>query len=100
MKIKVLVVPVGGPPAVQEIEDTLGEMQRLVGGYIQAVPLKPDVDLYCNEEGKLQGLEPNRNVPEICDVICGDFFISRCNPDGEPMSLTDEDIAEYAKRFM
>ena len=36
-KLRVLVVEPVQPPAVQEIDGSLESMQRLVGGYIQAV---------------------------------------------------------------
>lgn len=53
-------------------------MQELVGGYIEAIPLTEKLSLVCNEEGKMQGLKPNRILivdgKEI-DVICGNFFI-------------------------
>ena len=56
----------------------LVSMQELVGGYIEAIPLTERLSLVCNEEGKIQGLKPNRILiidgKEI-DVICGNFFI-------------------------
>ena len=36
-KLRVLVVEPGKPPAVRETDGSLESMQRLVGGYIQAV---------------------------------------------------------------
>lgn len=48
-KLRVLVVEPGQPPAVQEIDGSLESMQRLVGGYIQAVyPFDDPVALICN----------------------------------------------------
>lgn len=35
------------------------EAQNIVGGYIQAIPVKGGV-IYCNEEGKLMGMPVNK----------------------------------------
>jgi hypothetical protein len=98
-KIKVLVVPVGQSPEAREIEPALRPMQELVGGFIEAVYLEDYVQLICNEEGKLKGLPPNRSLPEIRDVVMGDFFVSRVNAEGESVSLTQKDIDKYTARF-
>ena len=46
---------------VVEIEHTLENMQKVVGGYIEAVyPFEDEVAVICNEEGKLLGLPLNR----------------------------------------
>ena len=60
--MKIIVVEPFREPYVKNIERTLDNMQRLVGGYIQAVyPFEDEeIALVCNEEGKLQDLTPNR----------------------------------------
>ncbi|MFA6706242.1 MAG: DUF3846 domain-containing protein, partial [Bacteroidales bacterium] len=53
--LKVLVKEPYRQPFVKEIEDTLDDKQLIVGGLIECVGM-PDVkhvDLYVNEEGKL-----------------------------------------------
>lgn len=40
-------------PVVQEINNTLEDMQRYVMGYIETVTLSETAMLVCNEEGKL-----------------------------------------------
>ena len=58
--MKVLVVEPQTPCRVQEI-DSLADMQRIVGGDIEAVyPFQELVALVCNSEGKLLGLSMNR----------------------------------------
>ena len=79
-KIMVCTVRPGEEPVMEEIEDTLEAMQRLVGGYIEVVkPWGNDIALICNEEGKLQNLTPNRvilrNAGRPFDLICGTFFL-------------------------
>lgn len=97
--IIILAFPVGKPPEVREIADTLEAMQAQVGGYIELVPLVGGpVEVCCNEEGKLKNLSPNRRWHG--DVLCGDFFVTRTNPrTGESQSLTAEDIADATAYF-
>ena len=77
----VLLVRPGEYPEEENIDDSLKSMQALVGGLIQAIyPFEDPVAIICNEEGKLEGLEPNRALrhPEthqVYDIICGSFFI-------------------------
>ncbi len=54
------------PPILDEIPNTLESLQQIVGGYIE--PCAPaelraeGIELLCNEEGLLTGLEPNENL--------------------------------------
>lgn len=41
------------------VSDSLENLQKIVGGYIECVYLSEDLVIICNEEGKLLGLEPN-----------------------------------------
>lgn len=41
------------------VSDSLENLQKIVGGYIECVYLREDLVIICNEEGKLLGLEPN-----------------------------------------
>lgn len=62
-KIKVLLVEPNKYPKVIEIENTLQELQKLVGGYIETfTPFEDEIALICNEEGKLTGLPLNRAI--------------------------------------
>ena len=89
---------------VIEIDDTLEEMQRLVGGHIEVYPVcfEHNIILICNEEGKLDDL-PATALVEVDkrlspEVICGNFFV--CRVSGENMvSIEDGDI-EYIKEFI
>ncbi len=89
--IRVLVIPaeIYQPIQVREVDPTLENYQALVGGYIEAVSLqKPYCTLFCNEEGKLMGLDYNARATEffwdhqgdalIDDYIAGDAFV--CGP--------------------
>ena len=58
-KIKVIVKPPKKIAHFEWIENDLKSFQDIVGGYIEAVTLSPDLVIICNEEGRLMGLEEN-----------------------------------------
>ncbi len=97
-KIKVLVVEPQKQPYVKEIEKDYRAMQAIVGGRIEYAYLSDDAHIYCNEEGKLLGLEWNRKL-ENRDIIAGTFFICSDDGYGDDISLTDEQIEKYTERF-
>lgn len=102
-KLRVLVVEPGKPPAVREIAGSLESMQRLVGGYIQAVyPFDDPLALICNEEGKLLGLPMNRTLRDErgvpYDIVCGTFFLAGIAED-DFASLTDRQIEKYTDYY-
>lgn len=95
-KIKILIVEPNKEPYEKQIEDTLEEMQNIVGGLIECVALEENVDLVCNEEGKIYELEMNRIITN--DIICGTFFVVG-QKGGDTISLTEEQIKKYKKHF-
>ena len=99
--MKILLVKPGKHPEVKDIPGDLRSMQELVGGLIQAIyPFPESVALICNDEGKLIDLPMNRAVPEIRDVIFGDFFLCGApSNSSEFTSLTDDQIAQFEDRF-
>ena len=102
-KIKVVLVEPMKRPRVIEIERGLESMQKIVGGYIEALPLEDEVSIVCNEEAKLEGLTPNRGIfyeGQLVDIICGTFFVcatpwNSVNFEG----LTDEQAERYAAMY-
>ena len=95
--MKILIVEPNKAPYESFLDYNLEAMQKIVGGNIEVVNLEQNTALVCNEEGKLDGLEGNRRVGH--DVIAGTFFIVGDNNEGEFISLTDEQISNYHKRF-
>ena len=101
--MRVLVVDPGKKPKVQEIDGSLSNMQKLVGGLIQTVYAFEDpVVLVTNDEGKLLKLPMNRALRDgsgkIYDVVCGTFFL--CGLGEESFaSLTDDQIKKFKKVF-
>ena len=59
MKISVLIKDPGKKPRHVNIENSLKNLQRTVGGYIETVTLAEDAVIICNEEGRLLGLPYN-----------------------------------------
>ena len=58
------------------LNPTLEQLQEAVGGYIEIVRINPDFlpmnwegaeHMYCNEEGKLLGLEYNAKATKLID---------------------------------
>ncbi len=103
--MKVIIVKPFTNPYVKEIKGDLKSMQTVVGGYIQAIyPFDDEVALVCNEEGKINGLMPNRFLLNrnngVCDFICGDFFLCSAPAESEHFeSMPDNLIQKYIDKF-
>jgi hypothetical protein len=96
--IKVLKIEAGQPPVIKEVRNDLDGLQAEVDGLIQVIGLKDDCVLVCNDEGKLNGMEPNRWLRD--DIICGPFFICGDSMEGDFISLTSEQAKRYAEQFI
>lgn len=125
--IRCVVVPVGADPYVAEIDpdDTLADLQGLVGGLIEScLHVFGDApSVFVNEEGKVAGLRPNRAVyatkehvvagfrspgdpsrpiaeGELLDVVYGDFVcVGFDGQTGATVSITDEEAARVIDAF-
>ena len=103
--MRVLVVEPEHRPEVKEINDSLKEMQGIVGGYIQAIyPFEESVALVCNDEGKLMDLPANRGLRnkdgQMYDIVFGTFFLCGAPADSDHFtSLTEDQIEQYRKMF-
>lgn len=103
--IRVLVKEPYKEPYLKEIEDTLENLQEIVGGYIESVdmPGLKNVDLYVNEEGKMDRLDGNFWLPEYEDCVVGTCFMVGADPEeGELVSITDkqvDDCKKYIKKY-
>ena len=90
-KIRIITKKPGEQPVLRWVDNTLEAFQDIVGGYIETVPMDgfSDVLIICNEEGKLQGLQP------CCvaggDIILGPVAVVRAAGE-EFASLTEEQI--------
>ena len=103
--MKVLMIEPGKKPRKAEIDGSLEGMQKVVGGYIQAIyPFEDPVALICNEEGKLLELPFNRALRDedgdIYDIVSGTFFLCGAPPDSDSFKdLSDELMEKYTQRF-
>lgn len=103
--MKVLMIEPGKKPRMAEIDGSLEGMQKVVGGYIQAIyPFEDPVALICNEEGKLLELPFNRALRDedgdIYDIVAGTFFLCSAPPDSDNFEdLSDELMEKYSQLF-
>ena len=95
-EITVLKVEPGKSPETVTMPNTLDAMQKMVGGYIEVLPLS-DVCLVCNEDGKLMGLEGNRRLGN--DIIVGTFFLAGDTRSGDLCSLTQDQLQRFGELF-
>jgi hypothetical protein len=88
--------------------EELKNLQREVGGWVQAIELTPTITMWCNEEGKLIGLPLNYAATRIwtkvfgyTDAIMGKVvFTGGADDEGETLPLSKEDeqvILEWVK---
>ena len=95
-QLDVLLVKPGMYPQAVQIGSELEDLQKAVGGDIEAVyPYNEPVALIVNDEGKLNGSELNRalrdNDGQIYDIIAGDFLV---------VGLGEEDFASLSPELM
>lgn len=81
---------------------SLAVLQESVGGWVQAIDLRDDVTMWCNEEGKMEGL-PHNPVGQALwvqafgatDYIVGDVvFTGGTDRDGETLPLSEDRARE------
>lgn len=92
---------IGVDGTIKTREFAIGDSYELisdaVGGWIECAQIKEDIDLWLNEEGKLNGLEPNRLATILfwerygvgSDIIVGDVFLASSNSEGDTIGLSD-----------
>ena len=87
----------------KEINNTLEELQKIVGGYIE-VPflsqkfLEHGIDIIINEEGKfIDGLKPEiavvkKGTNNVLDIVYGNCVFASHDAEGNTISLNEEQI--------
>ena len=102
-QITVVKVEPGKHPEVVMLNNDLNSLQKAVSvgadrqGLIELIPIDDETLLVCNEEGKLNGLEPNRRFRG--DIICGTFYIVTADNDGNLASLSLAMQDRYSRLF-
>lgn len=120
-----LLIPVGSKPFEVWIDknNSLAELQDLVNGNVDVLRvLGNGVDLWVNDEGLINGSQPNRAIyatkhmeevgyldqltfdhpvkeGELYSLICGDFVAFGVDEEGEIASLPQETIDELKETF-
>ena len=103
--MQVVIVEPKKKPTVQNINDGLEAMQKIVGGTIQAIyPFEEAIALICNDEGKFLNLPLNRalrdNAGCVYDIVAGTFFLCAAPTDKDNFaSLTEEQVQTCLKCF-
>ena len=77
-----------------DIPNTLEDLQKVVGGYIETLSAMPGLVIICNEEGRLQGLKHN------CEFAGIDFVgtIIFAGTDGDEFTDISDDLARLVMR--
>lgn len=81
------------------------QLSSAVDGWIQAVELNPNLTLWCNEEGKQRGMEPNVVATVLwkkyfgnTDVIVGDVVFTGTSDDqGNTRPLADWQVGQLQR---
>ena len=102
LNMKVLVLS-GNIFEEKEINNTLEDLQQIVGGYIEIPFLSPTfndnkIDVIINDEGKfIEGLEPEiaivgKETNAILDIVYGNCIFASHTAEGDTIGLNDEQI--------
>lgn len=100
--ISVLLLEPGKVAKPTLVNNTLKDMQQLVGGHIEVLSLPGGCQLVCNEDGKFLTLPQNRALKDkagkVVDVLVGTCFICGAKGD-EFISLTPDQMKQFKKEF-
>ena len=115
MKAKVLKIPARGKWEFTEVESSqdgrvyLETLQEAVGGWIECWWLGevgfPQLDMFLNEEGKLNGLSFNVVATRLSgilvhdDCIVGDVVVCAHNDESQSVGLSDKDELSLRRRL-
>lgn len=103
-QITVILAEPGEKAYISRIGTSLEVLQQIVGGWIEVCyPFEEEICIICNEEGKINGMKPNRAIYDedgrMTDMIFGTMII--CGIGGEHFtSLTEVQQEKYLRRFL
>jgi hypothetical protein len=85
-----------------DIENSLESEQRFVGGLIEVVGLTEELDLVCNDEGKINELAPQAiwiDNGKLVDIICGSCFVCRHDDEGNFTDIRKSDEEQIREQL-
>lgn len=100
---KVLTITTNNDVNIKEVDSVEYEtLYEAVNGLVELVSINEDIDMWLNEEGKLNGLEPNvlatllfNKVFPTFDVIMGNIIITGgADEEGNTVGLSDASIID------
>lgn len=102
-RIRVVLVEPHKKATATVIDHTLQDLQKIVEGYIECVyPFDDNACIICNEEGKINGLEPNRALTDeegnVVDVVFGTFIVAGLTEESFG-SLTEKQAEKYYELY-
>jgi hypothetical protein len=105
-KMAVAISPAGSVELIDLSSGSLEKLQTAVGGWVQAIELSNELTLWCNEEGKMNGLEFNPFAQHLwcqafgagTDYIVGTVVLTGGTDDeGDTIGITEEQILSLFK---
>lgn len=99
--MKAILKNVGKPAEVIDVNVNYDFMSATVGGFIQMVPIGPNVEVVCNEEGMFAG-PGGTPLPFNAAGYLGNILIVSLDDDGDERGLTDDEIRKglaYLERY-
>jgi hypothetical protein len=100
---KVLCISTDNTIEIKEVESIEYEtLYEAVNGLVELVTINENVDMWLNEEGKINGLEPNiiasliyNKVFPNFDIVMGNVIITGgADDEGNTIGLSDESIQD------
>ena len=94
-KIGVIIKEPGRVPRHVNISDTLENLQKTVGGYIETVTLCSDLVVICDEEGRIKG------KPHCCNIGGVDFVgtVILAGVDGDEFADIPCEYGDFKRLF-
>ena len=94
-KIGVIIKEPGRVPRHVNVSDTLENLQKTVGGYIETVTLRSDLVAICDEEGRIKG------KPHCCNICGVDFCgtVILAGVDGDEFADIPCAFADFKRLF-
>lgn len=96
--IKALYKEPGKALTQKYVLNTLVALQRTVGGYIEVVPLRPDLVMIVNEEGKLRQMEENFRIRLggwVDEIVGPALFVGVDGDEFTDCPLEESDLIEF-----